>query len=371
MFKRLDRYCYFEFLVMLMIGTTLPAGILFFSDKIRLLQKYMSQFGCPLDLYILMTTMQLPDIIVHCLPAGVLIGTMLVLYRMMADSEIICLQTSGVSLFRIFQPFLIIGFCVGLFAFMVNELVVPRSLKLSTKLAILAASRVDLPRSRGINDFKAVKKDDKGKVREVYLIASREGNKLKNACLLRFPEDFNGVKLVYAPTGVFKRASWYLFNGHEYDLNQDETESIRNSYFQKMLINPPDFSKLDPDKREPLASEMNTLELISFIQKKKAQGEKASIEHYLNLNYNLASPMSCVFLVIATFPIALIGRRRRKTAIGLAYAGSLIVIYFTIDQITWSLAKNNLIDPILAVWAPGVTIAGMGMILMAWVMKNR
>lgn len=46
----------------------------------------MKDLGCPFNLYDLMTTMQLPDIIVHCLPAGVLIATILVLYRMRISS---------------------------------------------------------------------------------------------------------------------------------------------------------------------------------------------------------------------------------------------------------------------------------------------
>ncbi|HMO19576.1 MAG TPA: hypothetical protein PKC98_01260 [Candidatus Melainabacteria bacterium] len=68
------------------MGTTLPAGLLFFTDKIKDLQSYMKDSGCPFDLYGLMTTMQLPDIIVHCLPTGVLIATILVLYRMRISS---------------------------------------------------------------------------------------------------------------------------------------------------------------------------------------------------------------------------------------------------------------------------------------------
>ena len=345
---------------MLMVGTTLPAGVLFFSDKITTLQQYMTQFGCPLDLYILMTTMELPDIIVHCLPAGVLIGTMLVLFRMMADLEITAMVTSGVSLVRIFQPFLLVGFAVALFAAFVNELVVPKSLIMSQKMAVLAANRMDLPSSRGTNDFKTLKKDNQGQVKEVYLIASRTGRTLKNACLFKLPDENGGMKLVYAPKGVFKGASWYLFDGHEYDLAENGESGFRNSNFSKMHISPPDLSEFDPETRGLKPSEMNTMQLLEKFAEARRKNEKLPYEYHFNLNYNFAMPMSCVFLVIASFPVALIGRRRQKTAMGLVYAGFLIVSYFAMEQVAWSLSQNGYINVTLAVWLPGLLIATIG-----------
>lgn len=373
MFKTLDRYCYFEFMVMLLVGTTLPAGLLFFTDKIKDLQSYMKDFGCPFDLYILMTTMQLPDIIVHCLPAGVLIATILVLYRMMSDSEIVALQSSGVSLLRIFQPFLVLGITVGLFSFLVNELVVPRSLKMSTKLALLAASRGDLPEAQGVHDFKGMRKDENGNVSEVYLVGSRKGNNLTNTLLFKFDQEKN-VKLLYAPEGLFKGAGWLLFNGHEYDLsavNSKGLPSIINTNFSKMAISPPDLmAKFDPDKREPEPSEMNTVQLIDKIVSLKKQGKEVPVEHQLNLNYNLASPLTCLFIVIAAFPIGLLGRRRHKTAIGLSYGGFLLFFYFTFEQITWALARNGFLSPTVAVWTPGIVIAASGLALTLWLSKK-
>lgn len=360
MFKTLDRYCYFEFMVMLMVGTTLPAGLLFFTDKLKSLQSYIKDFGCPLDLFILINTLQLPDIVVHCLPAGVLIATILVLFRMMSDSEIIALQSNGVSILRIFQPFLVIGLAVGIFSFVVNEAVVPRSLKLSARLALLAAARMELPEAQGVNDFKGVRKDREGNVKEVYLIASRKGNDLTNAMLFKFGKE-NTLKLIYAPKGSFKGHAWLLFNGHEYDLtNYEDRRSITNTNFTKMAINPPSFAEFDPNRREPLPSEMNTLQILKKIDQFKKQGKPAPIEHQLNLHYNLASPLACLFIVLAAFPIGLIGRRRHKTAIGLIYGGFLIVFYFTFEQVTWAMARNGLIPPLVAVWSPGLFIAGIG-----------
>lgn len=360
MFKTLDRYCYFEFMVMLMVGTTLPAGLLFFTDKLKNLQTYIKDFGCPLDLFILINTLQLPDIIVHCLPAGVLIATILVLFRMMSDSEIIGLQASGVSIARIFQPFMVIGLSVGIFSFVVNEAVVPRSLKMSARLALLAAARMELPEAQGVNDFKGVRKDANGKAKEVYMIASRKGNELTNAMLLKFGKE-NTCKLIYAPRGTFKGHAWLLFNGHEYDLtNYEDRRSITNTNFTKMAINPPSFAEFDPNRREALPSEMNTLQILAKMDEMKKAGKVIPIEHQLNLHYNLASPLSCLFIVLAAFPIGLIGRRRHKTAIGLIYGGFLIVFYFTFEQITWAMARNGFIPVLLAVWSPGLLIASMG-----------
>ncbi|MGD9684117.1 MAG: LptF/LptG family permease [Candidatus Obscuribacterales bacterium] len=361
MFKILDRYCYYEFVVMLLIGTTLPAGLLLFTDEVKKMLSYVKDFGCPVDLFFLMTALQLPEIIVRCLPAGVLIGTMMVLHRMLADSELTALQTSGVSTNRIFLPFIVIAVsCAGV-SFAINEFVAPDCLKSSLKLTVVAASRHDLPQLYGINDFTSAVKDDDGSVNKIYMIHSRHGSEFEMATIFDIADRRN-VQITWAPTGYYKNQSWYLFDGNAYTLPEDPEHSVSSSHFKRMLITPPDIGRFLPENREPFPFELSSSRLRQHIEKLRASGKPVPPETWTDYYRKFIDPLACLVITFAAFPITLIGRRRRTVA-GVAYGGALLVSYFSIRSASGALATNNLLPPLLAALLPCLALVALGAIM--------
>lgn len=356
-FKKFDRYCYAEFLTLLAIGTTLPAGLLLFTEEMKRMMEYVRLFGCPIDTFLLMTALQLPEIVVRCMPGGVLIGVMLCLHKMIADREVVALLTSGISMARIFRPFVVIAFCATLLSIAINELAVPVCLKSNIKLVILAANNRNVPVCNGVNDFKGYAANEKGVVQRIFLVASRKGSELTNAAIFDIADKQN-IQITYAPRGYLKSDSWSLFDGHIYHITEDLSTALQSSHFEKMQINPPDRSKFMYENRDPFTFELNSFQLMQHLDKLKAQGKKITGVMRLDLARRLTDPLACFFVALSCLPLVLLERNRRTTY-SLAYGGLILVAYFTLRSVSGALSENGLIMPELAAWLPCIFVATM------------
>ncbi len=367
-FKLFDRYCYAEFLTLLAVGTTLPAGLLLFTEEMRRMMQYVKDFGCPIDTFLLMTTLQLPEIVVRCMPGGVLIGAMLCLHKMTVDREIVALQTSGISMTRIFRPFLVIAFSATLLSVAINEMAVPACLKSNIKMTILAANNRDIPVCNGVNDYKGYKSDTKGNIQQIFLVASRKGGDLTNTILFNLIDKKN-IQLTFAPKGFLKSDSWALFDGHVYNITEDPLLALQSSHFERMKINPPDTSRFLYENRDPFTFELNTIELIQYFDKLKANGKTITNSMRLELTRRLTDPLACFVIAMACLPLTLLTSNRR-TAYSVAYGGLILVGYFTFRSVTAGLAENNVLLPEFAAFLPCLavgTICGAFLLLV----KNR
>ncbi len=354
-FKILDRYCYTQFIILLAFGTALPAGLLLFTDEMQRMLVYIRDFGCPMDIFFSMTALQMPEIIVRCMPGGVLIGTVLCLYRMIEDREMVALLTSGVSMARVFQPFLVIAFTATLASAFINEFAAPSCLKSSIKLTVIAASNRDVPLCRGINDFKGYKVDERGKVEQIFLVASRKGGDLTDTTLLNLTDKKN-VQITYAPRGFLKSDSWTLYDGNIFNITQDQHLALQTSHFDKMKITPPDQSKYILQNRDPFAGELNTIELINYIKSLEQKGKVVSKTMRLELARRFSDPLACFLIALACLPLVMLNKVRRNV-VSMAYAGIILVAYFSMRSIAGALCENGIMLPELAAFLPCFIIA--------------
>ncbi len=357
LFKRFDRYCYTEFLTLLAAGTTLPAGLLLFTEEMKRMMEWVRLYGCPIDTFLLMIALQIPEIVVRCMPGGVMIGVMLTLYKMMADRELVALQTSGISMGRIFRPFLVIAFSAALLSLWINEFAVPACLKSSVNLTILAANNLDIPVTRGVNDYKGTSVDAKGNTVQIFLVASRKGPELTNTALFNIA-DKNNIQITFAPRGILKSEDWQLFDGHVYNMCEDPVVAMQSSHFEKMHIKPPDRSKYMYENRDPFTFELNTWELYQYMNKLRAQGKTVTAKMKLDLIRRFTDPFASYFVAMSCLPLVLLTRTRR-VAFSLGYGGAILVSYFTLRAITGGLAENGALTPELAAWLPCIAVATM------------
>lgn len=351
---------------MLMVGTSLPAGVFFFSEQFEKLVSAIKDFGFPLDLFLLIMGLQMPEIIVRCLPAGIFLGTVLALYRLGVDSEIIALQTSGISLYRIFQPFFVVGVMSMLISFALSELVVPYSIKLSKKLMIAGASRADLPSAGNGSTFVGHKKNPAGTIEQVVVVANRVGKELNQIMLIDTGkgEDNN---LTWAPQGLYKQHNLHLYNGHVYTPFSNGNQT--SSHFQKMAIVSPSASMDEVLNEKPRPQSESFLKFKSQLDEMKRKGEKVDPKLVCLLYERFSQPLACLFISIAAFPMALLADRRRAKGT-LGYGALVLFLYFVLLDLLFAMGRHGMLDPIIATFAPGVTLGAIGGVLLFLKARN-
>jgi lipopolysaccharide export system permease protein len=124
--KVIDRYVGIEMIgpfVVGVVGFVLVLAV----DLLFTMTDLIINKGVPLGAVVKLLVYKLPALMVLTFPVSTLFATAMALGRLSKDNEITALRTSGVSLFRISVPILVIGILVSLGAYINSEKIVPHA----------------------------------------------------------------------------------------------------------------------------------------------------------------------------------------------------------------------------------------------------
>lgn len=354
--KVFDRYVFVEFVSVLTVATIAIAGVFFGTVEFRKLMEYVSTFGVPFKTILLVDILQIPTLVMFALPAGVLAGAMILMIRQHHDSEIMVLQVSGVSLWRIMRPYLLIGLLATGLSFVIVE-IAPKARHLSAQLMLAGFAHSDRPFPAKLAvDFR----DEKDRLLNLMIFGRAQGKATEGLVVLDFSRD-KMVQLLWSSVAQWKDGSWTLQSGRAFELLLPDDDGVRGS-FGTMTLNGV-ASAMDALAAMPSSSlDKSRKQITDEIEQWKKKGKAVPPELLIQYYRRFSQPLSCFLLVIAGSPIALI-RKRRDAGFGLAYGGVVIVAYFLLLQICISLGANGRMDPVLAAWLPGTSLATLGLLL--------
>ncbi len=89
------------------------------------------KFKIPITSIIAFYVYYIPTIFIQVIPMAALLSTIYVLSNLNKNNEIIAMKSSGISLWRVLAPILLIGAVVSIVTFIVNDRVIPISSKVS------------------------------------------------------------------------------------------------------------------------------------------------------------------------------------------------------------------------------------------------
>ena len=240
-------------------------------------------------------------------------------------------------------------------------------MKSSIQLTVIAANNRDIPLCKGVKDFKGYKTDPQGKIEQIFLVASRKGGELSDTTLLDL-KDKKNIQVTFAPKGFLKADSWTLYDGNVYNITEDKIASLQTSHFEKMQINPPDQSKFLLQNRDPFSGELNTLQLFKHIKSLEENGKKVSRQMRMDLARRFTDPLACFFIALACLPLVMLNKAKRNV-ISIAYAGIILVAYFSMRSVAGALCENGILIPTLAAALPCLIIATISGAFIALIKK--
>lgn len=405
--KLLDRYIVAESLQLLLIGAVVILGVFFGTVEFQNCLNLMNAFGLPLQTVLSVTMLQIPTGIVYCLPAGVLVATMFLLIRQHNDSEIIALEVSGVPLRRIMLPYLIMSIIACLSVFVLTEFVAPQSRLLSEKMMMLGVYGAACPFSARTS---ISHQDADGNLEQQLLFGRPRGKYLEGFVALKHGEA-GAIKLIWAEEAQWKSGFWNLRKGRVFDFfgagkgagpddaARSATGSIESGLARAGKGAAPGSSSADSIQDRgtgdidmyssgvggtftsmsyggnkslvsciqagPLSHlSKTTSQMRQEIDDHERAGHPVPLELLLQYYRRFSHPISCVLLLLAAAPVALLrSRRSRSTAI--VYGGALVVGYFVLQQASLSLAINGRLLPVVGAWLPSGLLCLLGLVLTA------
>ena len=304
----------------------------------------------------------IPRLLSFTIPTSALTAILLVFGHMAQNNEIIAMKASGINIFRMLLPIIILSIVLSLVSLIMNDQILPKThfaYRKALKNILVKQPLAYLEAGRFIKDF------------EGYVIFVREidGTTLKNITIYQ-PHDDKPTRTIIAESGeivsdpVKKTVSLKLYNGTSDEPNPDDPSVIYKLDFETFILPPFDvgasntLSKKTKDMTiDELVHKMQTKGLKDFRRRDLINKLRAEIHKKIAFSF---APF--VFTIIG-LPLALI-THRGEAVISFGLSLAVITVYYIMFAWANTVAIQGIILPSVALWLPNVVLSLCGVVLM-------
>lgn len=301
----------------------------------------------------------IPYLLTYVLPIAALTAVLLALGRLASDNEIVAIRASGVNLFSLILPLLIVGLILSLILVLFNDRVIPYSHFASRRLLMeigIKNPTAALEPGVFINSFE----------KYVLFIYRVEENKLTNVRIYE-PREGKPTRTIVARHGEFisipetKTIKLKLTDGtsDEPDPNAPTNFYKLNfkQYFMTLSLAQKQDRKIDKKPKD-----MTIRELEAEIEKLKREGIDPT-PLITEINEKIALAFSCFVFVLLGSSLAIVTRRREKS-INFGIAFLTVGVYYLLLLGSEALSLQGHLNPYIAMWIPNAVCGIVGGILM-------
>ncbi len=290
------------------------------------------------------------------MPLALFIAVILFTSKMAANTEIIAMNSGGVSFPRFVRPYFIGATIVFLFSFYANHFIVPESNKIWEKFH---------------RDYLTHRSKIKHQVDNVNFQLNEVGDiiymknfNLKNNKGNFFSyEHFEGTKLKYKlisrKIAFNKKDSTYTLNNYKKRYIVNGNDVIEKGKKMDTIF---DFKPSDLQFVDYLAKEMNSVKLYKHIQKSEKRGIKNLNSYRVELYKRSSMPTSVFALTIIAVSLAF-RKKRGGMGVNLAIGVALMFFYVFFMKIFEVFGASATANSLLLVWLPNIIFGTLAIFL--------
>ena len=291
-----------------------------------------------------------PQLVARFLPYSVLLATILTLFTLNQNSEVISMKAAGLSAHQVLAPLFLTAIAVALVSFTFNERVVTHAT--ATLKVWQNADYGPLPRDSGVRS-NVYLRDGPNILMAATVTGSGSGMVMQGVSWYRRDAQGMVVEQLRSPRGTFANPGWRLETPTRFDVKDTATQKL-GSLVIAADVEPSQvaISSVDADAQ-------SLFELSRSIADLKAAGRRTT-ELEGKWWHKISGPLSSVLMpllgAMAAFGLARSGQVLIRAIIGMA----LGFTYFVIDNAALAMGNFGGYPPLVAAWAPFLLFALVG-----------
>src|SRR6185312_9209947 len=353
------------------IGAALFTFVIFMRDVGRILELVVRN-SAPIPSVAEIFFLTLPTALTFTLPMGVLVGILIGLSRMAADSEVTALRASGIGAWRIVG--IISIFSVGALGLaLVNSLMIaPRS---AAALANLQNSLKNSQISFEIQP-RVFYEDLKGYVLYVQDVQPASGAAVWKNVFLADVSNSAAPKITLAQSAVVvtetKGDNGAILRLHLENGTQQETDPADPNQYTISTFDQTDIPLALPPAEPPVARELvPAAELTTgeLLQRAHNSDPMKARWYWIEFQRRLALAASCVVLMLVGIPLGLSSKKGGKST-GFILTILLVFLYYFALSAGVAFARQGKVSPTLGVWGANLIFAVAGVLLLLRVQRS-
>jgi LPS export ABC transporter permease LptG/LPS export ABC transporter permease LptF len=358
------RYILGEIIGYALLGGVLFTFILFMRYLLPLMELFVRGVASPADIVRLVLYL-LPNFLTLTIPMAVLIGILLGLSRLAADSEVTAMRASGVGVLafvRIVSIFAVLAWIAGL----ANSLyIAPRASKAllgyeeaakNSQITVQVQPRVFyedfknyvlyaqdvLPGANGTAVWKHVFLADLTKPATPHIITANEATVI---------------------AGSAQTLRMQLSDGSRHDISPANPDQYDISTFLDTEL-PMQTGQQEEDSRlSRTSTPLHSLGMSELWRLAHTGSPAAARPYLIELHYRFAFPTACLVLMLVGVPLGLSSKRGGKGT-GFVVTIVLVFLYYILSLIGVDFAKQVRVPAALGVWGANILFTAAGVLLL-------
>jgi LPS export ABC transporter permease LptF/LPS export ABC transporter permease LptG len=365
MMRRLDRYVLAEVLGPLTLGFLVYTFLLLMQFLFRSADMIIRR-GVPADQVGQLLVLTIPNIVVLTIPMALLFGILVAVGRLSADSELIAMRSTGVSLFSLYRPILALSLLLTLINAFLMIYALPRGNHALQQL------RIDILTSSVTKQVepRVFYEDWEGLVLYVFEAPPESAYWQGVFVAEDLPSDENQITI--AERGDVRldeagdRLVLHLENALIHKVDFRHPEKYTTTMFKsldRVLVD-----QYTSQQRIKVSSSKGIRELT--MPELRAQLQNPDLSDALRnltkveIHKKFSIPAACLVFGLLALPLGYNTARGGRSS-GFALSIAVIMVYYILLNNGEETARVGRMEPWLAMWLPNILLAGLGLFLMA------
>jgi LPS export ABC transporter permease LptG/LPS export ABC transporter permease LptF len=359
MLRILDRYILKEVTPSFLLGIGVFTFVLLLNEILRLAQRLVTQSATASETVGILFNL-LPSVLCLTIPMGFLLGVLIALGRLSADSEIVAMRASGVSLYRLLLPVLVTAAIGWLLTSHLIISVLPDSNQRVRQLL------VQVMMSQAGTEVRPRVFYDRLFPNLMFLVMDTPtSSEYWEKVLLADLATPDSPRVTFAEKGRLlvdreeRTVSFYLMNAELHQVSQQEPDDYQRQASAEIWLPLPTANFFPPEDFDVPRGARE----LGLAQLHTAYTETGLPVYLTEIHKKFSIPFAC--FVFGVLGLALgIRNRRDGRSWGFVLSLSIIFVYYVLIDVGESMANSGRLSPILGMWAANLVLGAGALFLL-------
>ncbi len=352
--KKIDRYIIRQFVSVILFATLVFAVIFILVDLMEHLDDFLDNgMSIPLiaEYYLVFT----PEILKLITPVAVLLACLFTTGRMSNNNEIIIIKGSGVDIYRILLPFLVVSAVICGLMIYFNQWIVPKANHEKFRLEKVYLQQ----HNEGWWKYNIFMLDSRDRI--VTIGYFDDVTNIASKVSVQEFADTNRTYLVQrfdAQTMIYDTASstWILRNviARDFAGSKEYFHSYPSLPLKRITFKP-----LDLQQKALNPNDMDYTQLSRFIKLQENSGNDVNrykVDYYSKVSF----PFAAVVVIFFGVPLS---ARKKRSGLALEFGISILLsfVYILLIKISQVLGYDGIFSPLLTAWLANIIFFAAGL----------
>ncbi len=298
---------------------------------------------------------KIPFICTQSMPVILLLSMLIVFGLMSKNNELIIINSSGISIYTLVKPVLLVCIALAVMQFVLAEQIVPSTMR-----------KANIIKYQEIRKTANVTRHEKN----IWIKGLRQITHIKyyhapskaifGFTRYYFDTDFRLVKRLDAEKGTYVKDRWQLNDCMTQTL--DTKDNAYRITFDAMINADLEFKPKDFKQIVPKSQEMNFKELREYSRKVEQEGYDATV-YKVDMHAKTAYPVVCILMGL--IGIGLTARKQLRSGLptSIMYGLTIGFLFWVFQSFCLSLGYGEILPPLVAAWAANFIFLCAGLVL--------